>query len=262
MINKPAVYIHMDEKEKGFLEYVSHILKKLNLKPLIVFSRDFLSDPLGYIAQRQEKKIYDEVNEFVKEYFDGFEIYVSFEPADKTVNRILSEYDVDMAFARYKRQLLGRSLSEKVIDNVRVWVYKDGCSPQIGTVCVPLDFSDRSVKQLEFLKYLKTHFPIEFRLLHALNTERLKDKLTFDEYLRLVKDRKDEAIHLFKETFGELELDILFLEGDPYRSLSEHINSERYSLTLMSKRGKGMAKIVGSVSRYLLRSIKCPMIVL
>lgn len=266
MIKMPLVYISLEEEERGFLEYVSTILKKLNLVPLILHSKTLLSDPIGYITQRQEEhSIYQQINKFVGNYFDRFETYVSFEGIEKVVDKLMCDHGVDMAFFRYKKQLFSKSLPEKVINSLqelKMWIYKDGCPHEITNLCIPVDFSERTLKQWDFLEYLKEHFSLNFRLVYALNVARLKNKLSPEEYQKLLKDKKDEAVHLLKEMFGDRELELDLLEEDPYNGLSKHINSENYNLILISKRGRGMAKFVGSVSQHLMRTVRCPLIVL
>ncbi len=253
MIEKPAVYITLDTKEDEFLDYTSNIIKKLNVEPIVVHTEGFLKG----------KRL--DVEKLVNRYFKKARIHATSQNIEQVARDLFLNMEVDMVFLRYKRYLLRKSLADRIINLVpglKLWVYKDGCTKGISKVCLPVDFSERSIRQLSFASMMKEVFPIETKLVYALNVKRLKGKMSEDEYRRILEDRKDEAFHLFKESFGDVDLPLYLIEGDPYKGLSDHINTEGYDLTLVSKRGKGLAQAIGSVSQHLIRSVRCPIIVL
>ncbi|MFN3813502.1 MAG: universal stress protein [Aquificaceae bacterium] len=253
MIEKPAVYITFDKKEDEFLAYTANIIEKLNIEPIIVYTEGFL----------KSKRL--DVEKLVRKYFKKAQIQAPLKNIDQMARELSINMGVDIVFLWYKRYILRRSLANRIINllpGLKLWVYKNNCTQDISKVCLPVDFSERSLRQLRFASMLKEVFPIETKLVYALNVGRLKGKMSEDEYRRILKDRKDEAFHLFKESFGDVDLPLSLIEGDPYGGLSDHINTEGYDLTLVSRRGKGLAQAMGSVSQHLIRSLRCPIVVL
>ena len=147
-------------------------------------------------------------------------------------------------------------------DNIRLWVYKNGGSAHIKRVCLPVDFSERSIRQVEFVEYLKNFFDFNYDLVYAMNMGRLREKLSKKDYDKSLLDKREEVMHLYTDMFAEKKLNLTVLEGDPYKEMVKYINSSGYDLVVIGRRGKGMRERIGSVSLHMARSLKCPVVVL
>ncbi|MCS7196774.1 MAG: universal stress protein [Aquificaceae bacterium] len=258
------VAVHISEEEAEYLSYVREVTSRLQVAPHFVYfeEEDPFVDILGFFSRPSEEKQLA-INRSIGELFRDAYLLPLSGNRDQTLTRLQEDYD--LLFVRYRRQLLRKSIPEWLLsetEGLRLWVYKDGARADIRKVCLPVDFSDRSLKQVEFVDALKDFFGFEYHLVYSLNMGRLKSKLSGKDYRKSFLDKEEEVRHMYTDMFGERSLDIILLEGDPYKDMVRYINSEGYDLVVVGRRGKGMKEQIGSVSLHLIRSLKCPLIVL
>ncbi|MCS7262543.1 MAG: universal stress protein [Aquificaceae bacterium] len=258
------VAVHLEKEDADYLSYVRDITQRLNLTPHFIYldEQDLLGDLFGIFSRPLEEK-QSLLAQRVGEIFRDF----TFQRLSGTKEENLTclQEQFDLLFVKYRRQLFGKSLPEWLlseIEGLRLWVYKEGASPNIGKVCLPVDFSERSLKQVEFVETLRTFFPLEYQLIYAVNVSRLKGKLNDKDYRKSLADKQEEVKHLYTDIFGQKEMKLVLLEGDPYREMVRYINGQDYHLVVVGRRGKGMRERIGSVSLHLIRSLKCPVVVL
>ncbi|MCS7083666.1 MAG: universal stress protein [Aquificaceae bacterium] len=248
MISKLLV-IFADE-DKSYGDYVSFLIRKFErpalfycLKDRAIFSGlncEELIDSLkseGFIVDLEEGDI-ETLSDLLR---DGFELFI----------------------IKYSKKLFGKTIYERLVDSLEgvwFWIYKD--SPLIiEKACVPIDFSERSKRQVEVAKNLSEIFGFELELVHALNIERFKEKMEDVEYQKLLNDKTQEAKTLFSDMFYE-EFKLKLVEGDPYKGLIKFINSGNYHLVIAGRRSREVRERFGSVSLQIVRSANCPTLVL
>ncbi|MEN3028046.1 MAG: universal stress protein [Aquificaceae bacterium] len=257
------VAVHISEEDPEYLSYIREITTRLRVAPYFVyFEEDSLGDILGFLSRPSEEK-QSAINRSIGELFgDAYLLPISGN-RDQTLLRLQEDYD--LLFVKYRRQLFRKSTPEWLLsetEGLRLWVYKEGARADIKKVCLPVDFSDRSLKQLEFVDTLKDFFGFEYHLVYSLNMGRLKGKLSGRDYRKSFSDKEEEVRHMYTDMFGDRSLNLILLEGDPYSDLVSYINSADYDLVVVGRRGRGMKEQIGSVSLRLIRSLKCPLVVL
>ena len=258
------VAVHIWEEDYEYLRYVKSLLSRLNIKPnfLFVEEENLLGDLVNFFSKPSEERE-KAIRKHIEELFEDYEFYTLPSSNNATLEHLQENYD--LIFVKYKKQLFRKSVPEWIIsgtDGLGLWVYKDGANASVKKVCLPIDFSDRSIRQVEFTLKLKEFIPFDFDLVYSINISRLKDKLDISDYEKPLEDKKEEARHMFTDMFGERDMNLIFLEGDPYREMVKFINSSQYDLVVVGRRGRGMRERIGSVSLHLIRSLKCPVVVL
>ena len=262
MIGKVAVYVSGEDRD--YLSYVKDVSVHLGITPHFLYIEEeyLLGDLFGFFTTPSEEK-QAAVKKHIQDFFDNFIFYALPGREENTVAQLQENYD--LIFVKYKKHLFGKSTPEWLLsemDNIRLWVYKEGSGSDIRRVCLPVDFSERSLRQVEFVEHLKSFLNFEYCLVYALNVGRLRGKLSEKDYSMSLSDKHEEVRHMYMDLFGEKQMELILLEGDPYRDMVRHINSAQYDLVVVGRRGKGMRERIGSVSLHLVRSLKCPVVVL
>lgn len=250
---------HISGEDADYLWYVRGITSALGVVPdFLYLEEEGVFSLMGPSEEGQRA-----IRKYIKDFFEEFNFYSLFGKDDGTLENLQESYD--LLFLKYKRKLFGRSVPEWILsgtDGLRLWVYKEGCKVDIKRVCLPVDFSERSVGQVEFTEYLRGFFKFDYDLVYAMNMSRFINKLSSKDYTKSLSDKKEEIMQMYTDIFGGKELNLVILEGDPYREMVKYINSSNYDLVVIGRRGKGMRERIGSVSLHMVRSLKCPVVVL
>ncbi len=256
--------IHLSEEDQEYLNYTLTILGKLGKRADFLYTEeDFLLRALGNLLEGSFENREKSMREFVKGYTQEF----NFKRLEGSIEEVLEEVqrEYDLVFTQYRKFFFKRGFSDVALERTQglaLWVYKKGCSPTLKKVCLPVDFSERSLKQVQTVEYLRGFFEFEFDLVHSLNTHRFKEKLNPKDYESSKRDKEEEALQMYRDVFGERQLSLVFLEGSPYKELIRFINSAGYDFVIVGRRGRGMRENIGSVSLSLLRGVRCPVLVL
>ncbi len=254
------VAIHISEEDSSYLKYVKDLTSRLSVVPDFIYLEEEYLFSL-FVRPLEERQW--SMRRHIEEFFENYNFYTFLGRDDSTLTHLQESYD--LLFVKYKKHFFGKSMPEWLLaktENIRLWVYKDGGSSHIRKVCLPVDFSERTIRQVEFVEYLKKFFDFDYELVHAMNVGRLKDKLSKRDYDKSLSDKREEVKQLYMDMFAEKRINITVLEGDPYKDMVRYINSSDYDLVVVGRRGKGMRERIGSVSLHMARSLKCPVVVL
>ncbi|MDW8095656.1 MAG: universal stress protein [Aquificaceae bacterium] len=262
MLGRVAVQI--SEEDPEYLSYAKAITSKLGLSPHFLYvKREHPIERFCQTFQKSSEEKQNAIKRAVHSIFGDLHFLTLYGDGEKVLTDIKENYD--LLFLKYNRRVLGESIPEWLVsetDELRFWVYKDGAKVDIKKACLPVDFSERSLKQVEFADTLRNFFDFEFQLVHSVNVGRLKGKLSGKDYKKSLLDKEEETKHMYTDLFGDRELNLVLLEGDPYRELVKYINTWDYDLVIVGRRGRGMKEQIGSVSLHLMRRLKCPVVVL
>lgn len=258
------VAVHISEEDYDYLRYVRSLLSRAGIRPhfLLVEEENLLGDLVDFFSKPSEEKE-KAIRRHIGEFFQDYEFHTLSGKGDSTLEHLQDSYD--FLFVKYRKQLFRKSIPEWIIsgtDSLKLWVYREGARMDIRRVCLPVDFSERSLRQVEFVVRLGKLLTFEFDLMYSVNIGRLKNKLGNRDYTKSLEDKKEEIKHMFTDMFGEKDMNLILLEGDPYREMVRLINSSDYDLVVVGRRGRGMRERIGSVSLHLIRSLKCPVVVL
>ncbi|RMH80215.1 MAG: universal stress protein [Acidobacteria bacterium] len=262
MIGRVGVYL--SEESQPFLFYVSWVLSKIAKRADFLYLEEdpILKGIMGIFRFKSGEKE-NFLRRHVEEFFEDFSFHTLRGSIKEFFNTLQDNYD--LLFVQHKRQFLHKSIPERLLldtDKLSLWIYKEPCSASLKKVCIPLDFSERSLRQVSMADYLKSFFNIEYHLVYSLNTDRFKGKLSRKDYSKTLSDKEEEVRHMYSDMFGSKDVKLIVLEGNPYKYMAEYINSSDYDMVIIGKRGKGMRERMGSVSLYMVRNVRCPLIVL
>lgn len=258
------VGIHISEEDEDYIVYVKEVLNRLRINPHFIYMEEeqLFGEVFSFLSRPSEEKRLV-ISRQVEDLFGSCELQTYSGRGSQTLLELQDNYD--FIFLKYSRHIFRTSIPEWIIkedQNLKLWVYKKGKTASIKRVCIPVDFSERSLSQVEFADQLRRVFNFDYDLVYSVNVGRFKDKLEKKHYNRSLLDKKEEAMHMFTDTFGNRELSLKILEGDPYRDMVRFINSSDYDLVIIGRRGRGMRRQIGSVSLYMVRSVQCPVVVL
>ena len=116
----------------------------------------------------------------------------------------------------------------------------------VKKVLVPVDFSESSFKQKEFILRLKEGNELRVDFLHVLEEED--------------KSEEEEVKLLFEELFegiGNLRLEY----GKPAERIIEILKEEDYDLVVIGRTGRGLNLDYGNVAQEVIREAPCPVVV-
>ena len=177
----------------------------------------------------------------------------------------------------FERLFLG-SVTEKVLRSTRVPVLtipppvREPSSPVYKTVLCPLDFSDASIRALEYALSLAKQADARLILLHVIENvlgdigaERL-GHLTLSEYHRHLEQ---DAVAQLKAVIPE-EARVWstpverVAKGRAYREILQIMTDDRVELIVMGVQGKGALDrlFFGSTTHRVIREARCPVLTL
>jgi nucleotide-binding universal stress UspA family protein len=157
-----------------------------------------------------------------------------------------------LAFYFYKK-LFGKSLSEQFLEQITngglLVVKEKQLFEEIKKILVPLDFSESSFRQKDFILRLKKYAPygLQIDFLHVLEED--------DEA------KREEVKMLFSELFdslGNLRIEV----GNPAKVIVELAKREKYNLIILGRTGRGLNIDYGSVTKEVIQEAPCPVVVL
>jgi nucleotide-binding universal stress UspA family protein len=131
-------------------------------------------------------------------------------------------------------------------------------------ILVCFDGSDRSQNALnKTLELFKGQNPDMMILLVAEQPldASMENEEVYEEWQKECHDLLNEAAR--DVTQLGLEVDAILATGDPRKMIMEAIDNKAPDLVVLAKRGKGSVKdaLLGSVSTYVVRQAKCPVLV-
>ncbi len=131
-------------------------------------------------------------------------------------------------------------------------------------ILVCFDGSDRSQNALnKTLELFKGQNPDMMILLVAEEPldASMENEEVYEEWQKECHDLLNEAAR--NVTQLGLEVDAILATGDPRKMIMEAIENKAPDLVVLAKRGKGSVKdaLLGSVSTYIVRQAKCPVLV-
>ncbi len=251
MIKNPLIYLSLEEADRELLKYTKNILDRLGSSAKVTF----------LLIHKSEEEIARRVDALVKDYFKDYELKRVREP----VENFLKSLECQWLFLRYRRSFFRRTLHERIIqslDNLKLWIYKEKALHEPKEIYVPIDLSHRSKGQVEFALYIADRFNGRIRLIYALSISRMKSKVSHSEYENLRSVKEEEARYVYADVLHTEDLPLELIDGDPIKDLPKHINQRNCHLVILSRRSRQEVRPVGRVSLHLIRSVKCPVVVL
>ena len=141
-------------------------------------------------------------------------------------------------------------------------------------IIVPSDFSQRSVESVEYATNLAVSAGAKILVLHVapdvptivspLPESSAMQAWAFTENLRARREASERRMNEeLAPYFADVELELLFEEGEPARTISDAAESHGCDLIVMSSHGRTGLKraLLGSVAERTVRLAKCPVMI-
>jgi nucleotide-binding universal stress UspA family protein len=138
----------------------------------------------------------------------------------------------------------------------------------ISRILVPVDFSDRCLGMMPYVKVFSERYDAEVILLHVVDpiytipATGISPPVTMPEPQWLLDQRSAQL-----ETFGSAALTKLpvrrfIYEGDPESQIAATAQSEQVGLVIMPTHGRGVFRrfLIGSVTAKVLHDVHCPVL--
>ncbi len=264
MVENPLIHLSLEEEDRGFLSYTRGVLDRLgsSAKATFFYVKEEGLSSLNFLTPKPEEEgIARRMDALVKDYFEHYELKI----VRESVEDFLRSWEYQWLFLRYRRTFFRKALHERVIqslDHLKLWIYKGGGVREPKEICAPIDLSNRSKRQVEFALSLAERFDARIRLIYALSISRMRSKVNQSEYESLRSVKEEEAKHVYADVLHTADLPLELIDGDPIKDLPKHINQQDCHLIVISRRSRQEVRPVGRTSLHIIRSVKCPVVVL
>lgn len=248
-----ALSFDPDDEPSPLFDYTFHLAKLLNGEVIVVHA---LENIVSTQTEEEEKKILSTVERIISstESAKGvsYTLEIIYGKDIENFVQFVEKKKVDLFSFYYFKKLFGKTLSElfvEVLTNCGLLVVKEKQTfKPIKKILVPLDFSESSFRQKEFVLRLQKFapYPIEVVFLHVLDEDE--------------EGQEEEIKLLFGELFeglGRLRLEL----GNPSKKVVEILHRENYNLVIIGRTGKGLNLDYGKVTGEVIKEAPCPVVV-
>ncbi|RTZ58677.1 MAG: hypothetical protein DSZ31_05380 [Gammaproteobacteria bacterium] len=246
---KIALSYDPEDNPSPLFDYTFHLAKLLKGKVVIVHA---LENLVSTKTDEEEEKILRNVEQILGELNPPVEWKVEIIYGKEVENFIqfVEKKGINLLAFYYFKKLFGKSLSEQFVEqltNCGLLVVKEKQTfKPIKKVLVPVDFSESSFKQKDFVLRLKEGNDLKVDFLHVLEDED--------------KSEEEEVKLLFGELFegiGNLRLEF----GKPAEEIIEILKNEGYDLVIIGRTGRGLNLDYGNVAQEVIKEVPCPVVV-
>ncbi len=205
-------------------------------------------------AQKEEKKLKENIENIVKKYNKAnltCKIKILYGKNIETFNEFVKKKKINLFGFYFYKKRFGRSLAEEFLENLSCSLFivrEEHKYNGISKILVPIDFSESSFLQKEFITKLKT------------NPEK-KLEITYLHVLENRTESTEEIELLFKELFEEgAKLKIRY--GETAEEILSELKEGNYDLVILGKMGKGINMGIGEIAREITEESPCPVVLI
>ena len=242
-----------DDEPSPLFDYTFHLAKLLAGEVVIVHA---LESIVSTQTEEEEKKILQKVEETISnlevEIDIPYRVEIIYGKEIENFVQFVEKNKINLFSFYFFTKLFGKTLSQLFVEtltNCGLLVVKEKQSFQpIKKVLVPIDFSESSFKQKEFILRLKEYAPygLEIVFLHVLEEED--------------KSQEEEIKLLFAELFDGIGmLEIAY--GKPAEKIIEILENKHYNLVVVGRTGRGLNLDYGKVTEEVIKEAPCPVVV-
>lgn len=242
-----------EDNPSPLFEYTFHLAELLNGEVVVIHALEHI---VSTETEEEEGRIKELVEEIVQKFNTQripYTLKFLYGKDVENFSQLVEKEKINLLAFYFYKKLFGKTLSEQFLEQITnggLLVVKEKQSfKKIEKILVPLDFSESSFRQKEFVLRLKRYAPygIQIDFLNVLDEE--------DE------SERDEVKMLFSELFegiGNLRIEV----GDPAEVIVELAKSEKYNLIAVGRTGRGLNIDYGSVTKEVVEKAPCPVVVL
>ena len=242
-----------DDEPSPLFDYTFHLAKLTDGEVVVVHA---LENIVSTQTEEEEEKIRKRVEEIIASLKTAegvpYKLDIIYGKDIENFVQFVEKNKIDLFGFYYYKKLFGKTLSQQFVELLTACgllvVKENQPFRPVERVLVPLDFSESSFKQKEFILRLKKFSPkpVEVVFLHVLEEED--------------KSQEEEIKLLFAELFdglGELKL----AYGDPAERIVEILEGENYNLVVIGRTGRGLNLDYGKVTEEVIKEAPCPVVV-
>jgi nucleotide-binding universal stress UspA family protein len=248
---KLAIGYDPEDEPSPLFDYSFDLAELLNAQIYIVHA---LEHVVLENTQKEEKNLKEKIEKLVKQYNKSglsYKIKILYGKDIENFNEFIKKKKINLfAFYLYKKRF-GRSLAEEFLENLACSLFivkEEHKYKEISKVLVPIDFSESSFLQKEFILRLKTNSnkPLEIIYLHVLES---------------TSESTEEVELLFKELFEEgAKLKIRY--GEPAEEILDELEEGNYDLAVLGKKGRGVNVGIGKKAQEVAEESPCPVVLI
>jgi nucleotide-binding universal stress UspA family protein len=250
---KIAVGYDPEDNPHPLFDYAFHLAQLLKGKVIFVHALEEIVETAR--VQEEEKTILQKLTQILNNYTRyrvPMEIKILYGKSIDTFRKLVEEFNIDLFGFYFYKKLFGRSFSQELLEYLptNLLVVKENIPfRRIKKILVPVDFSESSFKQKEFIERLLTYSPYRLKIdfLHIVEEENTDPS------------KEEEIRYLFKELFGTHER-LILLNGDPEEVIIEMLQEKEYDLVVLGRTGKGLNQEGGKVSKRVVKEAPCPVV--
>jgi nucleotide-binding universal stress UspA family protein len=242
-----------EDNSSPLFDYTFHLASLLKGKVIVIHALEHI---VSTETEEEERKIKEQVEALVKRYETDkvpYELKFLYGKDVENFSQLVEKEKINLLAFYFYRKLFGKSLSEQFLEqitNCGLFMVKEKQHfEEIKKVLVPVDFSESSFRQKEFILRLRRFAPYELQIdfLHVLEEKN--------------EAKAEEVKMLFSELFegvGSLRIEV----GDPAEVIVELAEEEKYNLITLGRTGRGLNIEYGSVTKEVVEEAPCPVVVL
>ncbi|HDR47078.1 MAG TPA: universal stress protein [Geoalkalibacter subterraneus] len=139
------------------------------------------------------------------------------------------------------------------------------CFNSFQNILVPVDFSTNSDRIIDYLETMLEKYKASLTLLHVIDNKYVETSLSGQEaehYRKQVDNQLKELKQRLEKAGGQVETELA--EGTPWEKIVNRTRSDRFSLVVMGRHGRGFFQeaLLGSVANEVSRQTELPVLFL
>ena len=205
-------------------------------------------------TQKEERKLTEQIEQLITKYnrFNlPYKIKILYGKTVETFSEFIKKEKINLFGFYFYKKRFGRSLAEEFLEHLNCSLFvvrEEHRYNGISKILVPIDFSESSFLQKEFILRLKTYTEknLEITYLHVLESS---------------SESTEEVELLFKELFDDgSKLKIRY--GETAEEILKELEEGNYDLAVLGKKGRGINIGIGENAKEVVEEAPCPIVLI
>ncbi|MCX8034156.1 MAG: universal stress protein [Thermodesulfovibrio sp.] len=275
-MNAEKIYIAIDFKSStnSVLSYAVWLSQTFECKNLCLFHiMEYTLTPPAYLTpyiNKEKKKIEEKLKKLAEQtisYVSNVEIKVVFGRLIESIKEVMKD-KIGFAVMGFKTHITRPSTSERILKGLKmpVLIVKEEnftefnpAAIKIKKILCPVDFSEYSLKALNFAKNIANKWNCELEVLHVVPEQKVRsiieDQEEREKYINYLKENAKEQLQKINEN---LRYEVV--AGIPSEEIIK--KSKEVDLIVIGSKGRSYteAVIIGSVAEAVIKHSQKPVL--
>ncbi|MEN2994686.1 MAG: universal stress protein [Thermodesulfovibrio sp.] len=275
-MNAEKIYIAIDFKSStnSMLSYAVWLSQIFECKTLCLFHiMEYTLTPPAYLTpyiNKEKRKIEEKLKKLAEQtisYVSNVEIKVVFGRLIESIKEVIKD-KIGFVVMGFKTHITRPSTSERILKGLKmpVFIVKEEnfkefnpAAIKIKNILCPVDFSEYSLKALNFAKNIANKCNCELKVLHVIPEQKVRsiieDQEEREKYIKFLKEDAKEQLQKINE---KLKYEIV--AGIPAEEIIK--KSKEVDLIVIGSKGRSYteAVIIGSVAEAVIKHSQKPVL--